>query len=366
MLSPIFHPTYKSVLRPLLFALEPELAHSLAIATAKSIGNSSQLQSLVSQFLGYENPRLTQNIMGITFPNPIGLAAGFDKNAIAIGGWSSFGFGFAEVGSITFHGQAGNPQPRLFRLVKDEAIVNRMGFNNIGAEAIANTLKAYYQHHKPHIPIGINLGKSKITSLADAKTDYASSFRLLQDFGDYFVINVSSPNTLGLRDLQAVDTLQEILITLQTENFQNKPLLVKIAPDLNDADIQAIVEMCLTNKVAGIIATNTTIARPDLKSPISLTSEKGGLSGQPLKVRSLEVIKLIHQVSEGKIIIIGVGGIASAQDAWDKIRAGASLLQLYTGLVYQGFSIIKTINTGLVEKLDELGLEHISEAIRKS
>jgi dihydroorotate dehydrogenase len=366
MLSPVFHPTYKSVLRPLLFALEPELAHSLAIATAQSVSNSPQLQSLVNRFLGYENPRLTQNIMGINFPNPIGLAAGFDKNARAIGGWSSFGFGYAEVGSITFHGQSGNPQPRLFRLPKDDAIVNRMGFNNIGAKGVAESLSAFYQQQKPHIPIGINLGKSKIASLADAKTDYASSFKLLQYFGDYFVVNVSSPNTVGLRDLQAVDTLQEILITLQAENWQNKPLLVKIAPDLNDADIHAIVMMCLENKVGGIIATNTTIARPDLKSPNSLISEMGGLSGQPLKMRSLEVIRLIHQVSSGKIAIIGVGGIASAQDAWDKITAGASLLQLYTGLVYEGLSIVKTINAGLVQKLDEFGLDNISEAIGKT
>ncbi len=370
MISPIFQSTYVSLLRPLLFALEPELAHSLAIATVQSVSNSPQLQSLVSRFLGYQNPRLAQNVMGINFPNPIGLAAGFDKNASAIGGWSSFGFGFAEVGSITFHGQDGNPQPRLFRLSKDAAILNRMGFNNIGAKAVAESLRVYYQHQKPHIPIGINLGKSKITPLADAKTDYASSFKLLQDFGDYFVVNVSSPNTVGLRDLQAVDTLQEILIALQAEYLQNKsqnkPLLVKIAPDLNDEDIQAVVQMCMQNQVAGIIATNTTIARNNLQSPKSLTSEMGGLSGQPLKVRSLEVIKLIHQVSQGKITIIGVGGIASVQDAWDKITAGASLLQLYTGLVYEGLSVVKKINIGLVQKLDEFGLQNISEAIGKA
>jgi dihydroorotate dehydrogenase len=357
---------YRSLLKPLLFTLDPEFAHSLAIACVQSVGNSPQLQSVVSRFLSYENPRLTQNVMGINFPNPIGLAAGFDKNAIATGGWSSFGFGFAEVGSITFHGQSGNPQPRLFRLPKDEAIINRMGFNNIGAKAVAEALEVYYQQHKPHIPIGINLGKSKVTDLRDAKTDYSSSFKLLQNFGDYFVINVSSPNTVGLRDLQAVDTLQEILITLQVENSQNKPLLVKIAPDLNDADIQAIVEMCLTNKVAGIIATNTTIARHHLKSPQSLISETGGLSGQPLKQRSLEVIRLISKDSGGKITIIGVGGIASVQDAWDKISAGASLLQLYTGLVYEGLPIVKTINAGLVQKLDQLGLDHISQAIGKT
>jgi len=358
---------YQSGLRPLLFALDPELAHSLAIATVKTVGNSPALQSVVSRLLKYENPRLTQTVMGINFPNPIGLAAGFDKNAIAIGGWASFGFGFAEVGSITCHGQSGNPQPRLFRLPQDEAIINRMGFNNIGAEAVAESLRAYTQTHQLiGIPLGINLGKSKITPLAEAKDDYVSSFKLLKDFGAYFVINVSSPNTVGLRDLQAVDTLEEILLTLQAENLEHKPLLVKIAPDLNDQDIQAIVQMCMQNQVAGIIATNTTIARQNLQSPESLISQMGGLSGQPVKKRSLEVIKLIHQISQGKITIIGVGGIASAEDAWAKIMAGASLLQLYTGLVYQGLPIVKYIAAGLVQKLDEFGLEHISEAIGKT
>ncbi len=359
-----FESIYRNALRPLLFALEPELAHSLAIAAARAVGNSAPLQSFVSRALKYQNPRLTQTVLGITFPNPVGLAAGFDKNAIAINGWPSFGFGFAEVGSITFQAQSGNPQPRLFRLPQDAAILNRMGFNNLGATTVADFLKA---NPSPQIPLGINLGKSKIAALADAKTDYATSFKLLRDYGDYFVINVSSPNTPGLRDLQAVDLLQEILSTLQAENLQNKPILVKIAPDLNDADIQAIVEMCLTNKVAGkvagIIATNTTISRPDLKSPKSLTAEIGGLSGQPLKARSLEVIKLISQVSNGKIIIIGVGGIASADDAWDKILAGASLLQIYSSLVYGGFGVVKKINLGLVEKLNEFGLNNISEAV---
>ncbi|AFY74630.1 dihydroorotate oxidase A [Synechococcus sp. PCC 7502] len=366
MLSQISQTTYRAVLRPLLFALDPELAHSLAIATVQTVGNSSPLQSVVSRFLKYENPRLSQNIMGINFANPIGLAAGFDKNAIAIGGWSSFGFGFAEVGSITWHGQSGNPQPRLFRLPKDEAIINRMGFNNIGAEAVAEFLKTYYQQYKPSIPIGINLGKSKITPLSEAKNDYVASFKLLKDFGDYFVVNVSSPNTVGLRDLQAVDTLQEIIQTLQAENFEHKPLLVKIAPDLNDEDIQAVVQMSMQNQVAGIIATNTTIARQNLQSPESLTKEIGGLSGQPVKKRSLEVIKLINQISQGSITIIGVGGIASAQNAWDKITAGASLVQLYTGLVYEGLPIVKQISAGLVQKLDQFGLSHISEAVGKT
>jgi len=360
---------YRWGLRPLLFALDPELAHKAAIATGRAVNSSPQLQALFSNILQYQNPRLQQRVMGIDFPNPLGLAAGFDKDAIAAGAWSSFGFGFAEMGSITLHGQSGNPQPRLFRLLKDEAILNRMGFNNLGAAIVAERLRAY--HQQITIPIGINLGKSKITPLSEAKNDYLQSFQLLQDLGDYFVINVSSPNTPGLRDLQAVDALQEIITAIQSQNHQHKPLLVKIAPDLNDDDIREIVQITLDHKIAGLIATNTSIARDHLQTQIlpitgnPIQTELGGILGKPLKKRSTEVIKLIYQATQGKITIIGVGGIASADDAWEKITAGASLLQIYTGWVYQGLPVIKEILQGLVQKLDAAGLDHISEAVGK-
>lgn len=349
------------VYRSLLFALDPETAHGLAIAAVRTIGDSSVLQAPVRRLLGYAHPCLSQQLMGLNFANPLGLAAGFDKNATALGGWASLGFGYAEVGSITCHAQDGNPAPRLFRLPQDHAIINRMGFNNIGAAAVAASLQSRTQ--QIHIPVGINLGKSKITPLAAAAQDYGVSFKLLQELGDYFVINVSSPNTPGLRDLQAVHSLEEIICTLQKLNINQKPLLIKIAPDLNDRDIAEIVKMSLANSLAGIIATNTTIARPNLQSSPSLTQQSGGLSGQPLKERSLSVIKLIHQLAGQKLVVIGVGGIASVEDAWDRIRAGAALLQIYTGLVYGGFSLVKEINQGLVKKLDSAGFSHISEAV---
>jgi dihydroorotate dehydrogenase len=360
---------YQWGLRPLLFALDPELAHKAAIATGQAVSNSHQLQALFSSILRYQNPRLQQRVMGIDFPNPLGLAAGFDKDAIGSGGWSSFGFGSAEMGSITFHAQPGNPQPRLFRLPQDEAILNRMGFNNLGAEAVAERFRTYRQQHQIMIPIGINLGKSKITPLNDAKNDYLQSFKLLQDLGDYFVINVSSPNTPGLRDLQAVDALQEIITAIQGQNRQNKPLLIKIAPDLNDDDIREIVQITLFHNISGLIATNTAIARDHLKTQIlpatgnSIQTEPGGISGKPLQKRSTAVIKLINQASQGKITIIGVGGIASADDAWEKITAGASLLQIYTGWVYQGLPVIKEILQGLIQKLDAAGLDNIAQAV---
>ncbi len=361
---------YQFGLRRLLFAVDPELAHKWAIAFCQTVSQSPQLQSMVSAACVYKEPRLQQRLWGIDFPNPVGLAAGFDKDAIAAGAWSSFGFGFAEVGTITFHGQAGNPQPRLFRLAKDEAILNRMGFNNRGAEATAAYLQqAYFPIHPIAIPLGINLGKSKITDLDAAKDEYASSFKLLKEYGNYFVVNVSSPNTPGLRDLQAVDQLQGILAAIQVQNLQNKPVLVKIAPDLNDQDVVAIVNIALSQQVAGIIATNTSISRDRLIThtlPTTgklITEEAGGISGKPLRSRSTDVIKLIYQTSAGKLPIIGVGGIFSADDAWEKITAGSTLVQIYTGWIYQGPTVVKEILHGLVQKLNEHNLENINQAI---
>jgi dihydroorotate dehydrogenase len=305
------------------------------------------------------------------------LAAGLDKNAECVGAWSSFGFGFAEVGTITAHAQAGNPKPRLFRLPADRAILNRMGFNNRGAAATAAYLAEYFAKDRdrknlanhPHVMLGINLGKSKITALEDAKNDYVQSFRLLKSFGDYFVVNVSSPNTVGLRDLQASTQLCGILDALQAENDLQKPILVKIAPDLNNADIQEISKVCLSQHVAGIIATNTTINRQNLNTTITpitgkvIAEEAGGISGLPLQMRSTEVIRLVWQATEGKLPIVGVGGICTAEDAWQKIIAGAAIVQLYTSWIYQGPLVVREILSGLVQKLESEGLEHISQAV---
>ncbi|NUN63793.1 quinone-dependent dihydroorotate dehydrogenase [Pseudanabaena biceps] len=360
---------YQYGLRPLLFSVDPEAAHNLAIATCRRISESSALQAIVKSACCYRDPRLSQTLWNLNFDNPVGLAAGFDKNAEAIGAWSHLGFGFAEVGTITALGQTGNPQPRLFRLPSDRAVLNRMGFNNQGAIATAANLKQYLQTHKLTIPLGINLGKSKVTELAEAKFDYAESLRLLYEFGDYFVVNVSSPNTPNLRDLQATAQLGAILAELNPINIQHKPILVKIAPDLNDADIIEVVKVSQDYGIAGLIATNTTISRQNLiTTHLSITgnpvaNEAGGISGQPVRDRSLAVINLIWETTQGKLPIIGVGGIFTAEDAWQKIIAGASIVQVYTGLVYEGPMVIKNILQGLVVKLEAHGLENIQQAI---
>lgn len=359
---------YRSLLRPVLFSglkADPEWLH---VQTLRSLSwlNSTEQNWLRSQFdrlYGFESAQLSQTLWGLEFSNPIGLAAGFDKDGVAANVWSSFGFGFAEVGTVTFHAQPGNPQPRLFRLVDDLAALNRMGFNNQGAAA----LKQRLQRRNLGIPIGINLGKSKITPLESAAEDYLGSFRLLKSLGDYFVVNVSSPNTPGLRSLQATDQLEPILSALQTENQSEKPLLIKIAPDLEREDICAIVELAQQYQLAGIIATNTTIRRDGLKTQAirgnAIQDEAGGISGAPVRARSTEVIRLIWEQTQGSLPIIGVGGVFSAEDAWEKIAAGASLIQVYTGWIYEGPTLVKRILQGLEEKLERSGFENLSCAI---
>ncbi|PZO39826.1 MAG: dihydroorotate dehydrogenase (quinone) [Pseudanabaena frigida] len=360
---------YRYGVRPLLFSLDPEAAHHLAIATCHRISESSTLQSIAKSTFYYSDSRLSQTLWNLKFENPVGLAAGFDKNAEAIGAWEHLGFGFAEVGTITSKAQSGNPQPRLFRLPSDRAVLNRMGFNNRGAAATAIDLQNYLSNHKLNIPLGINLGKSKVTEISDAKFDYAESLRSLYDFGDYFVVNVSSPNTPNLRDLQATAQLGAILAELNPINTANKPILVKIAPDLNDADIIEIVKTSQAFGVAGIIATNTTISRQNLTTSYlsitgkSVTEEAGGISGQPVRDRSLQVISLIWQTTQGSLPIIGVGGIFTAEDAWQKITAGAAIVQVYTGLIYEGPMIVKQILKGLITKLETHGLDNIQQAI---
>ncbi len=368
---------YQVALRPLLFNLikaDPENLHSKTIRTLEWLGNSgsrppgSLVKSRLQQSFCLRDSRLEQSLFGLQFPNPVGLAAGFDKDGVAIPMWSSLGFGFAEVGTVTSLAQPGNPRPRLFRLPNDEAALNRMGFNNFGADAMA-ALLARTSKPEPLIPIGINLGKSKVTPLEEAAKDYRHSFSLLKNYGDYFVVNVSSPNTPGLRKLQDAAMLSSILDALHEENHLQKPIFVKISPDLEPEAIAEIVSLAQTYKLAGIIATNTTIKREGLNTQIlaqtgrSLSEEAGGISGKPVRERSTEIIRYIWQQSQGQIPIIGVGGIFTAEDAWDKITAGACLVQIYTGWVYQGPGIIRRILQGLLLKLSENKLNNISQAV---
>ncbi|NEN88346.1 MAG: quinone-dependent dihydroorotate dehydrogenase [Okeania sp. SIO3H1] len=383
---------YPSVILPTLFSVlksDPEWIHHqvLNILSFMDTNSSSKLisglQTMMQKSLCFEDIRLEQTLWGLNFKNPVGLAAGFDKDGVAINAWPQLGFGFAELGTVTFHQQPGNPQPRLFRLPMDRAALNRMGFNNQGAAALAMRLQSQgknipetlrlqennYSFYPNFFPYGINIGKSKITSLEAAATDYLGSFRLLKDWGDYFVVNVSSPNTPGLRSLQNADNLSKILADLQAENQGIKPILIKIAPDLEKEAIASILDLIKAYQISGIIATNTTISREGLKTKIlaatgkAVTEEAGGISGAPLTQRSTEIIKFIWQETEGKLPIIGVGGIFTAEDAWNKITAGASLIQVYTGWVYQGPGMVKQILQGLLQKLDEEGLNSISEAV---
>jgi dihydroorotate dehydrogenase len=368
---------YQIAVRPLLFSAlkaDPEAVHKQSLALLHSIDSTprSPLTKLAKasfqQYFCRSDRKLEQSVFGLNFPNPVGLAAGFDKDGIAAGMWQYLGFGFAELGTVTYHPQPGNPQPRLFRLPQDRAALNRMGFNNLGSEAMAAALKQRQQHDFT-VPIGINLGKSKITELDDAAGDYLGSFKRLKDLGDYFVINVSSPNTPGLRDLQAIEPLRVIFDTLQQENQGEKPILVKIAPDLAWEDISAVVELSQASKLAGIIATNTTIDRSKLTTKIiaatgkSVTEEAGGISGAPVRQKSTEVIRFIHQQTGGSLPIIGVGGIFTADDAWEKITAGASLVQVYTGWTYNGPWMIDRVLTGLLAKLEARGLTSIADAV---
>jgi dihydroorotate dehydrogenase len=292
--------------------------------------------------------RLERELFGIKFPNPVGLAAGFDKQASFYKEFASLGFGFIEVGTITPKGQPGNPQPRMFRLPKDEGLINRMGFNNHGLEVARKQLEG----RDRSFIIGGNIGKNKETPNENALDDYLECFHQLHDLVDYFVVNVSSPNTPGLRELQDKEPLLRILNALKSENTKlqsPKPILLKIAPDLTDSQLDDIVEIVDESEIEGIIATNTTIAREGLNSDEKLLAEAGGLSGKPVRERSTEVIRYLHQKSNGSFPIIGVGGIHSAKDALEKLEAGASLVQIYTGLIYEGPALIKQINKALLK-----------------
>jgi dihydroorotate dehydrogenase len=347
---------YRDLARPLIFRFtDPEAAHRWSLNTLGKIAESPLANSLDPLFK-YPHSLLSSKLWGLDFSNPLGVAAGFDKNAEAVLAWEHLGFGLAEVGTVTRHSQPGNPQPRLFRLPQDQAVINRMGFNNDGADKLLEQLKG----RKTSIPLGINLGKSKVTPLEEASSDYLYSFQKLYKLGDYFVVNVSSPNTPGLRELQQSDRLAEILSVLTEVNLEKKPLLIKIAPDLTWEAIDDVLLLCERFELAGIIATNTTIGRDGL---ITAISEAGGLSGKPVRQRSTEVIAHIYKTTQGRLPIVGVGGIFTGEDAWDKIISGASLLQTYTGWIYEGPWMVSRILKFLVLKLEQEGFKSLQEAV---
>ena len=357
---------YQHLLRPLLFSQDSEEIHDRTVFTLGFIGRNPLLTEALEAFCGA--PPLPTEVSGLQFPNPLGLAAGMDKRGAAVPAWAALGFGFTELGGVTLHEQPGNPAPRMFRAVADEALINRMGFNNPGAEKLARTLAGWRAAGRwPDHPVGMNLGKSKVTPLEEAAQDYLGSFRLLRDFVDFFVVNVSSPNTPNLRQLQDKAALDGILAALQEENRQGtaRPILVKIAPDLSLEAIDEILELAGPRELAGIVATNTTIARPDTADEAARRTyeETGGLSGRPLRDRATDCIRHIHRQTRGKLPIIGVGGIFNADDAWEKITAGASLIQVYTGLVYEGPGITRAIVTGLRDKLAGHGLASLKDAV---
>ncbi|MFK7900147.1 MAG: quinone-dependent dihydroorotate dehydrogenase [Cyclobacteriaceae bacterium] len=342
---------YKLILRPFLFLFKAEKAHYMAFSLAKFIFRLPGSKALTKQLYQQNDKSLSRTVFGLDFPNPVGLAAGFDKNAVLIDEFEHLGFGFIEIGTVTPKAQAGNPQPRLFRLKKDKGIINRMGFNNEGMEEAIEQLKK----RKGKVLVGGNIGKNKEVPNEKAKEDYTICFNGLYPYVDYFVVNVSSPNTPNLRDLQEKEPLTDLLMELQRLNGtkeKQKPILLKIAPDLEATQLDDIVEIVETTKIAGLIATNTTVSRKNLVTKWEKVNDigNGGLSGAPLKERSTEVIRYLHTKSKGTIPIIGVGGIHSAKDALEKLDAGASLVQVYTGFVYEGPSLIKKINKAILAK----------------
>jgi len=321
--------------------MDPEQVHEMAIGVLETLSHLRWLLDVVPR---PSDQRLNREVFGVRFPNPIGLAAGFDKNARALPAWEALGFGFIEIGTITAQGQAGNPRPRIFRVPEQNALINRLGFNNEGVEKIARRLEQLLRSSAwPKIPVGINIGKSKIVPLEEAATDYVRSFQRLQRLGDYFVLNVSSPNTPDLRKLQEKTAIEELFKAIQQQN-QGKPLLVKIAPDLTLEQVDHVLALATKYQLAGVVATNTTTDQqtiPDNKR------ESGGLSGRPLRPRSLEILR--HIKKHSPLPVISVGGIMSEDDAKERFDAGAELVQIYTGFVYRGPRLVREIATALVE-----------------
>jgi dihydroorotate dehydrogenase len=333
---------YEHFARPILFSLSAEAAHNAAIRSLRAASSlPSVLAMLERRFQPPPNPR---SVFGLSFPNPIGLAAGFDKNGVAVPAWAALGFGFVEIGTVTARAQPGNPKPRVFRYPELGALINRLGFNNDGADVVAARLRRLRESGRwPAIPVGINIGKSKVTLIENAADDYLHSFRLLAPLADYVVLNVSSPNTPGLRSLQGHASLEQLLAAIRRENeTAGRPVLLKIAPDLSIAELEEIISTCAQNGMAGIVATNTTL---DHSAIPAAADQTGGLSGGPLRAKSTEFIRAIS--SRSSLPVIGCGGIFDSASGREKLDAGARLIQVYTGYVYRGPGLLREIASGL-------------------
>jgi dihydroorotate dehydrogenase, subfamily 2 len=358
---------YRTIAKPILFRMDPERAHRLIVhGLGKAVRLPGALPLMRSLWDVEPDPRLETDLFGIRFRHPVGLAAGLDKDAVAVEGFAGMGLAFLEVGTVTPFGQPGNDRPRLFRLPDDEALINRMGFNNEGAEAMAARLARLGSRR---VPIAVNIGKNKATPNDQAPGDYRACLRVLYPYGDFFVINISSPNTPDLRKLQHGEELKVLLDEVRAEiaeqalrtGGQPKPVVVKIAPDMTEAELEQTVEILMASGISGIIATNTTLSRDGLTHPNR--SQQGGLSGRPLTGRSTEVIRAIRRLTGGKLPIIGSGGIFDARDAYDKIRAGASLVEIYTSLIYKGPGVVRGIASELSALLARDGFSRIGDAV---
>lgn len=362
---------YECVLQPALFRLtasDPERAHELVMHALRNMNRAPLAAAMLAGGPLVHDRRLHQRLFGLTFPNPVGLAAGFDKNALALPALAALGFGFIEAGTITYHPQPGNPRPRVLRLPEQQAMINRMGFNNDGAAVVARRLA---RTPRLPVPLGISLGKSKVTPLEQAVEDYRASLRLLQPYAGYIAVNVSSPNTPGLRALQEreqVDTLLRVLVAESAviaarAGRPRAPLLVKVAPDLTEQALDELLDVCTARGVDGIIAVNTTVARPAgvRGGRSSHATFEGGLSGRPLHARAVEVVRHIYSRTGGSLPLIGVGGIFTAADAYAMIRAGASVVQVYTGMIYEGPAIARRINRGLLRLMTADGVRSLDE-----
>ncbi|SEH75900.1 dihydroorotate oxidase A [Mycolicibacterium rutilum] len=344
-------------LRRALFLVAPERIHTWIFAALRAATYLSWPRRGLKRWLGPRDPVLATTVFGVHFPGPLGLAAGFDKNGSGLNTWGALGFGYAEVGTVTAQAQPGNPAPRMFRLPEDRALLNRMGFNNHGAGELAIKLT----RHVPDVPIGVNIGKTKVTPPEQAVQDYAASARLLGPLASFVVVNVSSPNTPGLRDLQAVQSLRPILAAVRAET--TKPVLVKIAPDLSDQDVDEIADLAVELGLAGVVATNTTVSREGLATPGVADLGVGGISGPPVARRSVEVLRRLYRRVGDRLALISVGGIETADDAWERIVSGASLLQGYTGFVYGGGLWAKHIHDGIARRLHDEGFTSLAEAV---
>lgn len=355
---------YDSIIRPILFSVPPELAHEFALKTL----NNRVVRACFEQPQRFDELG-TLKRFGLNFPSPVGLAAGFDKNGTAAHALAHLGFGFIEVGTVTNQPQPGNPKPRLFRLPRDHALINRLGFNNNGAQKLAEQIRS----RPPNCILGVNIGKSRSVAVESAIPDYLESFAAIYDIADYVAINVSSPNTPNLRELQRADRLADLLKALQERNGElaaskrttAKPLLLKIAPDLAEADVEAIIDIATRTRMAGLIATNTTVSREGLRTRVADVQSlgDGGLSGAPLREPSNRIISFIYRTTQGRLPIVGVGGVFNAEDAWLKICAGASLVQLYTGFIYEGPAVARRINEGLISIMKREGFRSLDEAV---